>query len=220
VKKIQAERLLQQHLAPRFEELRVSGDLLIAREGRVLRGFAVERSQMSKTAFRLRVFTQLLSVPATSVRFGLSQELGNFQIGDAGRQALRLADAQIHDRGREFLAKARDCETLVSNLDFVAARTADPRLLREIRAHCLIDLGDDDGATQELGELARELEPPEVEYERAALVRAQELMGALSQSHEAALALLDAWTEETAEALAQAEGLSSASLQSETPPGS
>lgn len=199
--KRQVQRGVERHVATRFPELSMVGDLLVAREGSILRGLAFERSQMDKSTFRLRAFAQLLSVPAQVLTFGLSKELGNFRIDGNEEAAFKAAAQQADGRGRQFLSRVDDCESLLSNLESVSAETTDQRLLREVRAHCLIRLALDRAALQELEALSNELSPAEVEYEQAALDRAQALKDALTAARHQAVTLLDRWTEETVEAL-------------------
>lgn len=55
--KRQVQRAVERYVAGRFPDLAAKGDLLVARSGSLLRGFAFERSQMEKSnipAARLR----------------------------------------------------------------------------------------------------------------------------------------------------------------------
>jgi hypothetical protein len=199
--KRQVQRAIERQVAPRFPSLRPVGDLLVARAGPILRGFAFERSMMDKTTFRLRAFGQLLSIPSNTVAFGLSHELGNFRIdGDADSvfaAAAEKADAQ----GREFLSRVEDCATMLDNLESIRSATVDHRLVGEIRAHLLAQLLRDDEAIQALDQVADQLSPPEVEYEEDALARVKELRAAVARSHGEGIALLEKWTRDSARAL-------------------
>lgn len=140
-------------------------------------------------------------MPTEAVTFGLSDELGNFRIDGDEEAAFTAVAQEAEARGRGFLARVDDCQSLLSSLESISAETTDQRLLREVRAHCLVSLSRDQDAVQELEALAEEMSPPEVDYEQAALDRAQALRDALAKSHDEAVGPLDSWTEETAEAL-------------------
>jgi hypothetical protein len=202
VTKRQLQRGIGRYLAGVFPELSVAGDLLVARNGSLLHGFAFERSQMDKSTFRLYAFAQLLSVPAETVTLDLSEELGSFRVDGDEESSFKAAAQQADGPGREFLSKVRDCESLLSNLDSIASELVDDRLVREIHAHCLIGLDRDEDALQELEALQRDLSPPELAYEEAGLARSESLTEALTSSHAEAAALLDNWTREIATALA------------------
>jgi hypothetical protein len=199
--KRQVQRAVERHVAPRFPQLTPVGDLLIARAGALLRGFAFERSQMDKTAFRLRVFAQLLSVPKESVVFGLSNELGNFRVNGEEAAAFEAAADAAEAGGREFLVRVESYEAVVANLGSLVSAATDPRLDREVRAHGLAHLGRVDDAIRELEAVADELSPPGVPYEEAALARVRKLREALTRSRADGASLLERWTQETVEAL-------------------
>ncbi len=69
MKRADAQREIERHLAPLFPDFYVHGDLLIAHQGSVLRGFAVERSQIGCRDFRLRAFAQVLTIPLDHIIF-------------------------------------------------------------------------------------------------------------------------------------------------------
>lgn len=177
------------------------GDLLVGSRGSVLRGFAFERSQMSRSIFRLRAFAQVLSVPDDDVSFALFEDLGDFSV-EVGEAVAFTNAAEVADgRGRPFLARVDDCSEVVANLDELAPPTTGRVRLRELRAHCLVRLGDDEGARRELDLVAGELSSSEYDSDRALLPQANELRTALDRSHEEAVALLDRWAAATAEAI-------------------
>lgn len=178
------------------------GDFLAKREDLLLRGLLFDRSQVDRFSFRLRAFTQILSVPASSVHFDISRELGDFSVDSSEEEAFCAAAEAAEERGRPFLAFTRSYEGLLQGLDsedFEA--TADPRLLGEIRCHCLIMLARDGAALQEANTLASAFASPEVPWEGAARDRALALRSALQRSHAEAVTQLNAWAAQTAQAL-------------------
>jgi hypothetical protein len=89
-------------------------------------------------------------VPTEAVTFGLSDELGNFRIDGDEEAAFTAVAQEAEARGRGFLARVDDCQSLLSSLESISAETTDQRLLREVRAHCLVSLSRDQDAVQEL----------------------------------------------------------------------
>jgi len=201
VTKKQVQRAVERHMAHLFPDLRAVGDLLVARNDPLLRGFSFERSQLDKFSFRLRVFVQMLSVPEDTVTFDLSRELGDFSVQDGEEEAFGAAAEAAQDEGNSFLLFRQDCRSLLEGLDSAATATSDGRLVREVRCHCLILSGNDQAALQEMHGLEDELSPVEVPYEQAALDRVSSLRTAVESSHDEAVALLERWTVETVSAL-------------------
>lgn len=160
---------------------------------------------MDKSTFRLRVFGQLLSIPAMTVTFGLSKELANFGVDGDSDAAFGAAAEVADEQGREFLSYLADPRTTLANLDRLSAGTTDHRLVGEIQAYLLAHVGRDQEAVEALDQLAGDLSPPEVEYEAEALARVKELRAALARSHEDGAALLRRWTMESARAIDVAE---------------
>jgi hypothetical protein len=154
MKKRQIQRAVERDVAPRFPGFQPLGDLLVDRSGPILRGFALERSQMDKNTFRLRVFGQVLSVPSDAVMFDLSEELGDFHVDPDAEAAFEAAAEQAEARGREFLSCLDDCEVLLDSLDSLASETSDDRLIAEVRAQLLVYLGRDKDALHVLSEAA------------------------------------------------------------------
>ena len=201
VTKKQAQRGIEQHVAPLFPAFRVHGDLLLERRGVALvRGFAFERSQLDKNAFRLRAFAQVLSVPREHIDFVFSEKLGDFAVNGSFSNAFRAAAERADLKGRAFLECVRDCEALIAN-EAITPPTTDPRLAGEARAHCLVFTAQYGDARAAIRDLVAQLTPPEVPYEKAMLARLLRLEDALDSSGEDGIALLEGWAGSTAEAL-------------------
>jgi hypothetical protein len=203
VTKRQVQRAVERYVAARFPDLQPLGDLLVARNGPLLRGFLFDRSQLDKFGFRLHAFVKVLSVPQDYIDLGLSRELGDFSAQDGGEEATFLAAAQQAEaQGRPYLAMVSDCEALAANMEPAMKpwATSDCHV-NEARAHCLIWLGRDREARRELEKAARDVDPPERDWERRLLERVRLVEEKLDTSHQAALTLLTEWADQTTRAL-------------------
>ena len=195
--------LVQRHFAPSFPELRPVDDLLVRIDDGIVRGFLFERSQMNKHAVRLRVFAQALFVPSEAVRLGLSRDLGDHQIDDPerGGEVMAAMRTRAEEEGPPFLARAVDCAALAANATVLAAETVDPAAIAEVRAYCLVRVGDVASARAELDGLARELSASSIGYHARALERVRRVADALDRSPDEARGLLEDWERETTRAL-------------------
>jgi hypothetical protein len=145
----------------------------------------------------------VLSIPYDYIGLGLSRELGDFSAQDAGEEAaFRAAAHKAETQGRPYLAMVSDCDSLVANLELARKpwATSDCHV-HEARGHCLIWLGRDQEARRALENAARDVSPSETEWERQLLERVRLTQAKLETSHEAAMALLEGWMEQTTEAL-------------------
>jgi hypothetical protein len=199
MKKRELGRAVERHFTPLFRDLRIDGDLLVARTGPVLYGFAFERSQMDKHSFRVHAFAQVLSVPFDAVAFAIGRTLGDFSASAGLDEAVSDAAREAAGPGRRFISQAASVEQLVESLPALADPNADRRLLRESRAHLLVHLGRLDEAVAELRRAEDELDTPEVPYEAEALRRVRDLQDAIEAG--TAPRLLETWTQMTTQAL-------------------
>jgi hypothetical protein len=113
--------------------------------------------------------------------------------------------AQLLERaereGRAILDRVSDCSSLAENVKDITEGRLDRDLSGEIRAYCLLWSGRPEEAADELDDVIEQLREFEVESELGTLTQVTQVREALERSEEEARALLQAWAEQTAQAL-------------------
>jgi hypothetical protein len=196
--------LVERHFAPGFPELRQVGDLLATVDDGILRGFHFGRSQMNKEAVRLHVLAQALFVPSDTVELGIARELGDYYFDDPARagEVVEAMRQRAERDGPAFLALVADCRALADNADELTdPYRIDPAAVAEVRAYCLVRVGDAAAAADALERLAGELARSDGRYEAEELERVRTVAAAIERSPREACDVLDAWERDTAQAL-------------------
>jgi hypothetical protein len=196
--------LVERHFAPSFPELRPVGDLLVRVDDGIMRGFHFGRSQMNKDAVRLHVLAQALFVPSEAVELGIARELGDYYIEDRARggEVVEAMRQRAEHDGPAFLALTADCRALADHADELTdPYRIDPAAMAEVRAYCLVRVGDVAAAREALERLAAELAQSDGRYEAEELERVRRVADALERSPQEAREVLDEWERETARAL-------------------
>jgi hypothetical protein len=195
--------LVQQHFAASFPALHQVADLLVTVDDGIMRGFLFDRSQMNKHAVRLEVFAQALFVPTDAVELVFARELGNYHLDDPERagEVMEAMRRQAEVQAPPFLALAVDCASLAEHAGELAEHTVDQAAVDEVRAYCLVRVGDVGPAREELQALARKLGASSIGYHARALERVTTVADALARSPVQAREVLDGWERETARAL-------------------
>jgi hypothetical protein len=199
----EVQRLISLYVRPRFPELRLVDDLVVRWDGDpILRGFAVERLQMNPDMVRLHAFAQPLFVPADVVYLSVGTPLGDyvFDDGNEGEVMAQLLE-RAEREGRAILDRVSDCSSLAENVKDITEGRLDRDLSGEIRAYCLLWSGRPEEAADELDDVIERLREFEVESELGTLTQVTQVREALERSEEEARALLQAWAEQTAQAL-------------------
>jgi hypothetical protein len=203
MKRRDLERGVARYVVPEFPSLRNLGVTLgDVREGYLLRGLAFDPSGSAPGIFRVRVFGQMLSVPADGERYVLFRRLGDFDAAGGEAEAYAAAAAAGRDEGRRYLSRLDGCKGLVRNFRSVVPRTPDDPLAREMLAHCHALCGDLETADRELRWIADRIDLGTA-WERRLADRAGELRRAVASGEDAALAQLRAWREVTLDAMPQ-----------------
>jgi hypothetical protein len=199
----EVQRLIRRYVAPSFPELQLKGDMLVRWDGDpILRGFVFERLQMNEDMVRLHAFAQPLLVPADVVCLSVGAPLGDYVFDDGNESEVMTQLLERAEReGRAILDRVSDCSSLAENVEDITEGRLDRDLSGEIRAYCLLWSGRPEEAADALDDVIEQLREFEVESELGTLTQVTQVREALERSEEEARALLQAWAEQTAQAL-------------------
>ena len=168
----------------------------------VLRGFYIEDSDFSETAFYVTVFFLPLYVPTSHIHFAFGKRLrvhggDRWDLGDPTVRETLLNCMQAE--GLSFFAGAAEPSELARTIEERWHGSRDPYALEGI-AYSLARTGEFNAAVAALSGL-RSILRPEIRWQAHMDERAARLQNCIAVGAEGARELLDSWKAETVESL-------------------